>query len=421
MRPGHALLLLFHHAAAQQCAVCFAGNAVGLMQPHVRRFAKERLVDALGCAAVDSFFYLTLDNTQQRDDLLPAPNVTVEAVHAAAREFDPVSVTVHLRDDSLGDDDDDAHAQLSKAAACYALVEASELAARKRYDWVVRTRPDLAWVAAVPPVKSLYEDRVYVSQHSWPVGDAFFVAPGKLAREVFRAVDALGQDSHCDASQVEEIGNAGVVESALHRHLASRKIPTQLYDGFAFVVARWREGGDCRGLKQVHVSACVLAANEGLVSDACQAAVTRPYEEGCRRDFPPLGGEASSAEALDFDDAAWRADAAPKLAKAPFVGQNRVLVVTTAGHDGPALVGQLALCFVGAVRVDNVAKALGALLSDLSDGNLGWTKARKELHDATLDGLWSHHRGTVRCTPACAQADVSPVIEGVGHPLRFAC
>ena len=71
-------------------------------QPHVRRFAKERLVDALGCAAVDSFFYLTLDNTQQRDDLLPAPNATVEAAHAAAREFDPVSVTLHVRDDSLG-------------------------------------------------------------------------------------------------------------------------------------------------------------------------------------------------------------------------------------------------------------------------------------------------------------------------------
>ena len=108
------------------------------MQPHVRRFAKERLVDALGCAAVDSFFYLTLeDAAQQRDDLLPAPNASIEAVHAAAREFDPVSVTVHVRDDSLGSDDDDAaHAQLSKAAACYSLVEASELAARKRYDWV---------------------------------------------------------------------------------------------------------------------------------------------------------------------------------------------------------------------------------------------------------------------------------------------
>ena len=409
--------MLFHRAAAQQCAVCFSGSVEGsFLQPHVRRFAKERLVDALGCAAVDSFFYLNLDNTQQRDDLLPAPNVTVEAVHAAAREFDPVSVTLHVRDDSLKSDEDDAHAQLSKAAACYSLIEASELAARKRYDWVVRTRPDLAWVAAVPPVKSLYEDRVYVSQHSWPVGDAFFVAPGKLAREVFRAVDALGQDSPCDASQVE--GKS--VESALHRHLASRKIPTQLYDGFAFVAARWREGGDCRGLKQVHASACVLAANEGLVNENCQTAVARPYEEGCRMDFPPLGGE-STTEAPDFDDAAWRAAAAPKLAKAPFVGQNRVLVVTTAGHDGPALVGQLALCFVGAVRVDNVAKALGALLGDLSDGSLGWTTARRELHDATLDGLWSHHRGTVRCTPACAQADVSPVIEGVGHPLRFAC
>ena len=74
MKRTHALLFLLHHAAAQQCAVCFAGNAVGLMQPHVRRFAKERLVDALGCAAVDSFFYLTLDAAQQQDDLLPAPN-----------------------------------------------------------------------------------------------------------------------------------------------------------------------------------------------------------------------------------------------------------------------------------------------------------------------------------------------------------
>jgi hypothetical protein len=247
----------------------------------------------------------------------------------------------------------------------------------------------------------------------------FFIAPWKLAREVFRAVDALSQDSDCDVSQVGEIQSAGASESALHRHLASRRIPTQLYDGFAFVPARGREGADCQALNQIHAAACVLAANDGLVSEECQPAVTRPYAEGCRRDFPPISGVASS-KALYFDDAAWRAAAAPRLYDAPFVGQNRVLVVTTAGHDGSVLVGQLALCFVGAVRVDTVAKALGELLGDLSTGALGWTAARRKLHDATLE-LWSYHRGSVRCTPACSQADVSPIIEGAGHPLRFAC
>ena len=88
----------------------------------MRRFAKERMVDALGCAAVDTYFYVTMDKgtaEQASDDFTPAPNATVEAVHAAAREFDPVSVTLHVRDDSLKSDEDDAHAQLSKAAACY--------------------------------------------------------------------------------------------------------------------------------------------------------------------------------------------------------------------------------------------------------------------------------------------------------------
>ena len=64
----------------------------------------------------------------------------------------------------------------------------------------VRTRPDLAWVVAVPPVKSLYEDRVYVSR-TLVVGSIFI--DRQAAREVFRP-STLGQDSHCDASQVEE-------------------------------------------------------------------------------------------------------------------------------------------------------------------------------------------------------------------------
>ena len=424
MRCRHAALLpllVLPHAAAQTCAVCFAGAVGSFLQPHVRRFAKERLVDALGCASVDNFFFVTLKADKQRawDDVAPTPNASVDHFYAAAREFSPVSVAVHLREDSLSDDDDDAaHAQLARAAACYSLVEASELAARKRYDWVVKTRPDLAWVAPVPPAASLYEDRVYVAQHYWPVGDMFFIAPGKLAREVFRAVDALSQDSDCDVSQVGKIQSAGASESALHRHLASRRIPTQLYDGFAFVPARGREGADCQALNQIHAAACVLVANDGLVSEECQPAVTRPYAEGCRRDFPPL--VASSEEAAEFDDRAWRAAAAPRLDAAPFFGKNRVLVVTTAGHDGSVLVGQLALCFVGAVRVDTVAKALGELLGDLSAGALGWTAARGKRHDAPLE-LWSYHCGTVRCTPACAQADVSPIIEGAGHPLRFAC
>ena len=82
-----ARLLLFGclaPAAAQRCAVCFSGAARSFARPHVRRAAKARLVDALGCDVTDAFFYVALEESPLRharrdwDDFAPAPNVAAE-------------------------------------------------------------------------------------------------------------------------------------------------------------------------------------------------------------------------------------------------------------------------------------------------------------------------------------------------------
>ena len=319
-----ARLLLFGclaPAAAQRCAVCFSGAARSFARPHVRRAAKARLVDALGCDVTDAFFYVALEELPLRharrdwDDFAPAPNVagraerssrrrglriflarrrasslraslrpcgrtspavrrrknhrrrsstqvSADAFRLAALEFDPVAVAIHERDVAAADDDADAAAarpQLAKAAACFALVEAAEASSGRRYDWVVRSRPDLAWVAPAPPVAALRGDRVYVPGHFWPLGDMVAVTPRRYAEGVFRAVDALGDDGGCASEQVARVAGAGAPESALYRALAERAVPTQLYDGFAFALARHREGANCATLHLVHSSACAAA------------------------------------------------------------------------------------------------------------------------------------------------------------------
>jgi hypothetical protein len=85
--------------------------------------------------------------------------------------------------------------QLYKTAACFGLIESAEHTrtsmGQRPYDWIVRVRPDLAWVGTIAPLYSFRKDRVYLPGHFWPVGDMFAIVPRHLARSYFRAIDSF--------------------------------------------------------------------------------------------------------------------------------------------------------------------------------------------------------------------------------------
>lgn len=204
-------------------AICFSGHARSFMHAHVRERTKERLVESLECKTVDVFFYLAIEESirsatrREWDTFARPPAFTVEAVRTAMLEFNPIAIVLHQGEARIipnGCSEDSApsvaFSQHYKTAACFGLVEASErkknerlpLARHSYYDWIVRARPDLAWVVPIVPIGYFRSDRVYLPGHFWPIGDMFALVPRHLANLFFRAIDTFYDcTTRCATSQ----------------------------------------------------------------------------------------------------------------------------------------------------------------------------------------------------------------------------
>lgn len=210
MRLTCAGLLVLPELAVASCraAMCFSGHARSFIHPHVRKHLKKRLIEPLECETVDIYFYLELEEPRELtlrqawDNFTQQPAITAEEVRAAALEFNPVTIVLHHGDikplpHSCGEKGAPAKSfsQLYKMAACFGLIESAENVDTrpppKHYDWIVRARPDLAWVGSVIPLESFRRDRVFLPAHFWPVGDMFALVPRQLARTYFRAIDSF--------------------------------------------------------------------------------------------------------------------------------------------------------------------------------------------------------------------------------------
>ena len=47
--------------------------------------------------------------------------------------------------------------------SCFSMVQAHERAAKVRFDWVVKSRPDLLWLRPAPPARFLNASAVHLS------------------------------------------------------------------------------------------------------------------------------------------------------------------------------------------------------------------------------------------------------------------
>ncbi|KAJ1447939.1 hypothetical protein M885DRAFT_541002 [Pelagophyceae sp. CCMP2097] len=279
---------------ACRAAVCISGHVRSFGHAHVRAALRGRLLDALGCA-VDLYFHIAVDDAtvkeahREWDGFTCAPTFNESDVARFAEDLGwPVRALQFHQEGAgavphrcgAGSAAPAAFPQLHKVAACWGLI-----ADPGEYDWFVRVRPDLAWLAPVQPLRTFARDRVYVSGHFWPIGDQFAIVPAQFARVYFRAIESYYECRHrCDASPTPfYLQGTGAPESLLLRHLAESEVPAQLYDGFAYAIARHNEGANCLTLHLVHHHACVLLDGGG----GCQKALFDVYRARCEREFPP--------------------------------------------------------------------------------------------------------------------------------------
>lgn len=416
-------------SACRRAAVCLAGHVRSFIHRHVRHFLRSRLLEAFECESVEPFFYLALDDPEVSlrrpwDHFSRAPPASEADVLSAVAEFRSARVYIHA---DRGEEDSAAISQLSKLASCWRLVEAAERETGDEYDWVIRARPDLAWVERVLPLRYFAADRAYVSAHYWPIADQFAIVPRHLAPVYFAAIEALEpHPTNCTNWLVQ---GAGVPESALFKHLVDAKLPIQLYDGFTYVVARFFEGANCATLHLAHNFACLMIFPKE--SESCGRAFFRAYAARCAATFPStIDPQNPSLDVRPLRDL--RERLRREITSSHFIEDvPSPLVLTTSGWDKSRIVGQLALSFLPKSG-DRLRYRLVVAVTDLLDTLLAqplWQhdsgapspvmNATVALHHIFLD-LWSSHVGTTRCVPTCTEAHIASLWRQP-QPFRLAC
>ena len=209
----------------RRVAVCMAGAARTFTRPHVWR-SIGRMLDSLANGTeggrVDLFASLVLRDAepkQQREWAATPVDCGEPALRAALHELRPravsilnasssQSITLNPRcslDGFLAASKGNARrafGQWLTAGRCVPLIEAAEAQDGIAYTHVVRTRPDLYWAAAHPPLEALspavsYWDRRpltpfaegYHGDHPPPQADWHFIAPRAAALAALQLYD----------------------------------------------------------------------------------------------------------------------------------------------------------------------------------------------------------------------------------------
>jgi hypothetical protein len=208
-------------------AICMSGHVRSMVEPKVYMSLKQNLIDSIGRNSkkkeeeeknnqhsdngglnVDLFLYLELDENQRNgEDVMrinagwdKGPNdmtISSEDLKEALRVLDPFKLQFHdsslPSSNALNDEDatvasalklnnnhtcqfpsKQAGPQLLKMHKCFQLVMEHEKTRGFKYEWVIRSRPDLGWIFPMPSISSFSNKHIYVTSKYWPMGDQVF-------------------------------------------------------------------------------------------------------------------------------------------------------------------------------------------------------------------------------------------------------
>jgi hypothetical protein len=163
-------------SSAMRVAVCITGHVRSFYQPSVHKSIARNLIEPLRKEAgvLDVFFHVGLADEPRNKTVraLSKPGETIAAMNL----FNPVSVTYfkHTRRNVTGQANcHPGQVQLAniypysllRASQCMDQIVLHENRINKQYDWIVKTRPDVALGDPITPLSKLRRDIVQLNQH----------------------------------------------------------------------------------------------------------------------------------------------------------------------------------------------------------------------------------------------------------------
>jgi hypothetical protein len=159
-------------------AVCIVGHARSFHQPTVHESIARNLIDPIrrGASAVDVFFHVAMADVPRANTRAAVPaeqetNGAIEGMHPVvvsrysgagrAMNFSGVAACPAGRSYAC----DFYHPALLRASECMEKIELYEREHGVRYEWIVKTRPDVAFGDPVALMSALPTDRVLMNEH----------------------------------------------------------------------------------------------------------------------------------------------------------------------------------------------------------------------------------------------------------------
>ncbi|CAM9671496.1 unnamed protein product [Ectocarpus sp. 6 AP-2014] len=361
-------------AGAVRCrvAVCLSGAVRSFVHPAVHRSIKSNLIESIeadGCA-VDVFAYATREDTvprhKQRENsdftpnssdietamaiLAPArlvwhqeqagiiPSCRAQATSSAESGGDEAWYTTEAvsGEDASGlgngvwrpppwqvyraDASRNLYWQLYKSLAAYrmALREEKRKGNGFSYDWIIRSRFDVAWIRPLPALRSFSPEAVWLGRHYWPISDHFALVPRAFSDRFFTAVKTFytcdGQSWPPTVSWWQPECSGGFDESVLFRHLHTSNIPFRYYFNFEYIITRGELGGKCHLGETLHSESCSIlklwnAFQSSYDREDCIEALAEWANLRCRALLPAEGmsNPRRTQAVLDPHPRAWQA------------------------------------------------------------------------------------------------------------------
>ena len=157
-----------------------------------------------------------------------------------------------------------AFAQMYKIWKCGQMIKEHEAREGMTFDWVVRARPDIAWLRKVKSVAEFDSNNIYVAQNNfWPVNDQFALVPREHMGSYF---DVVFSYFECGDRAWFPDG-VGAPDCMLWRYLVHNStVPVLMYD-FDMVIVRLEDGPRCSSLSKSFNLACQVVMAFGEMGD----------------------------------------------------------------------------------------------------------------------------------------------------------
>ena len=250
MQPPNTSRITHRALPAPTVVICLCGLARSFVMPALRANLRSRLVAVIRNAGfrVHAYLQTTASDSPRITDGLALPKLDSSWLQAAMAELDADRSGVDLTDphESLR-----TNKQMARFKLCVHKwvrpLEADERGGMP-VDFVVMTRPDIAFVDPVTPPRQWSRAGITVSRHNMVPGapttgisDFLMVAPGNLAKAVLVAFSRLKSQTRGDNYGAEK-GFANYLQAAAREASQGTVVTIDQVDGFMTAVVRIKVG-----------------------------------------------------------------------------------------------------------------------------------------------------------------------------------